>query len=212
MTALLVLENCQLDEIVTAGKSVQQETGTRLGLRPGDKMTVRDLLSAALIKSACDACVALADHVGGSETEFVKMMNKRVSELGLLNTHFQNAAGHDNIENYSTANDVAALAKTALKNPIFAGTVSITSKTITTVSGNRKFLLKNTNEMFERVEGIKGVKTGYTPQAGKCLVSLAERNGTDVLLVLLNSPRRWETADKMLEKALAAAAIKTAQR
>jgi serine-type D-Ala-D-Ala carboxypeptidase (penicillin-binding protein 5/6) len=212
MTSLIVLENCKLDAIVTVGKSVQLETGTKLGLRVGEKMSVLNLLKAALIYSASDACAALAQHVAGDEKRFVEIMNKRAAELGLLNTHFQNCVGHDHKENYSTANDIAKLAKTALASSIFSEIVSTPLDRISTVNNKRKFVIKNKNEMFKRLQGVKGVKTGYTPEAGKCLVALAERKGTDVLLVLLNSPKRWETADKMMEKAFDSAGIDVASR
>jgi serine-type D-Ala-D-Ala carboxypeptidase (penicillin-binding protein 5/6) len=212
MTALLVLENCQLDETATIGENVEKETGSRLFLRKGDQLKVGDLLAAALIRSACDACVALAEHVAGDQERFVAMMNKRAFELGLLNTHFQNAAGHDNNDNYSTANDIAVLTKKALSNPIFAELVSTDSKKITTVDGKRTFRLNNTNDMLGTFTGTKGVKTGFTSQAGKCLVSLAERKGTNVMLVLLNSPRRWKMADEIMEKAFSMKAVNVAAR
>jgi serine-type D-Ala-D-Ala carboxypeptidase (penicillin-binding protein 5/6) len=212
MTSIIVLEHCNLDEIVTISDSVKDETGTRLGLRPGEKMSVRDLLAAALIKSACDACVALADYVGGSQEQFVAMMNEKAAELGLYNTHFQNAAGHDSEDHYSTANDIAKLTKTALRNNFFSQTVSVNSKKISTLDGKRVFRLKNTNDTLESLKGAKGVKTGFTPLAGKCLVSLAGRGGTEVLLILLNSPNRWKIAEKMMSNAFVAAAPKQAKR
>jgi serine-type D-Ala-D-Ala carboxypeptidase (penicillin-binding protein 5/6) len=211
MTAMIVIENCKTDEVVTVGKSVKTETGTKLGLRPGEKWKVLDLLKGALIYSGADACAALADHVAGSEERFVEIMNRRAQELGLSNTHFQNPVGHDNEEHYSTANDIAKLAKKALTYPIFAEIVSHARDKIKVVNGKRTLTIKNKNEMFGHFDGVKGVKTGYTPEAGKCLVALAGRNGTDVLLVLLNSPRRWKIADEMMKKAFAAAAH-TAQR
>jgi serine-type D-Ala-D-Ala carboxypeptidase (penicillin-binding protein 5/6) len=212
MTAIIVLERCQLDEIVTVSDSVKTETGTRLWLKPGEKFRVRDLLAAALINSACDACVALADHVAGSQSKFVEMMNTRATELGLKNTHFQNAAGHDHTENYSTANEISILAKKALKNKFFAEMVSTDRKKITTINGKRTFQLKNTNDMLGTFEGTKGVKTGFTSQAGKCLVSLASRKGIHVMLVLLNSPQRWQKADEMMKKAFTVNKVEVASR
>lgn len=212
MTAIIVLERCRLDDIVTISNSVTTETGTRLWLKPGEKLKVRDLLAAALINSACDACVALADHVAGSQSKFVEMMNTRAVELGLKNTHFQNAAGHDHAENYSTANEITMLAKTALKDPFFAEMVSTDTKKITTTNGKRTFQLKNTNDMLGRFEGVRGVKTGFTSQAGKCLVSLASKKGIHVMLVLLNSPKRWQMADEMMKKAFTVNRVDVATR
>ena len=212
MTAIIVLEHCQLDDVVTISNSVTAETGTRLWLKPGEKLKVRDLLAAALINSACDACVALADHVAGSQSRFVEMMNTRASELGLKNTHFQNAAGHDHAENYSTANEITILAKTALKNQFFAEMVSTERKKISTINGKRTFQLKNTNDMLGTFEGTKGVKTGFTSKAGKCLVSLASKKGIRVMLVLLNSPQRWQKADEMMKKAFSVNRVDVASR
>lgn len=211
MTALVVIENCKTDEVVTVGKSVELETGTKLGLRPGEKWKVLDLLKGALIYSAADACAALADHIAGNQERFVEIMNRRAQELGLSNTHFQNSVGHDHEEHYSTANDIAKLAKKALTYPIFAEIVSHRLDKIKVVNGKRTLTIKNKNGLFGRFDGVKGVKTGYTPEAGKCLVALAGRNGTDVLLVLLNAPGRWKIADEMMKKAFAAAA-NTAKR
>jgi len=211
MTALIVIENCKLDDVVTVGNSVLQETGTKLGLRVGEKWKVVDLLKGALIYSGSDACAALADHLAGSEDKFVEIMNRRAKELGLTNTHFQNPVGHDNEEHYSTANDIAKLANKALTYPIFAEIVSHRLDKMKAINSKRTLKIKNKNEMFGTFAGMKGVKTGYTPEAGKCLVALAGRNGTDVLLVLLNSPRRWKVADEIMQKAFATAS-KTAQR
>jgi serine-type D-Ala-D-Ala carboxypeptidase (penicillin-binding protein 5/6) len=212
MTAMIVIERCKIDEVVTVGESIKLETGTRLGLRVGEQLKVLDLLKAALIYSAADSCAALADHVAGSQEKFVEIMNKRASELGLSNTHFQNSVGHDHDEHYSTANDIAKLANKALTYPIFAEIVSHRYDKVKVLNKSKRIIkIKNKNEMFATFTGMKGVKTGYTPEAGKCLVALARRNGTDVLLVLLNSPRRWKIADEMMKKAFATSA-KSAQR
>lgn len=212
MTALIVLEHCQLDEVVTIGTSVRNETGISLRLRPGEKYRVSDLLAAALLNSACDACVALAGHVAGNEKDFVELMNTRARELGLLNTHFQNVAGYDHADNYSTANEIVLLTKKALENTFFSQTVSTGTKKISTLDGKRAFDLKNTNNMLGNFQGIKGVKTGFSSEAGKCLVSLAGREGIDVMLVLLNSPERWQTADEIMEKAFEQGVVNMAKQ
>ena len=208
MTALIVLENTKPDEIVTISNSAAKETGTRLGLKAGERLYVKDLLSAALIHSANDACRALADHVGGNEAGFVELMNKRARSLGLTNTHFQNASGHDHEKHYSTASDIALLTIIELNNPTIIGTVSIPSMKIKTVNGNRTFNLKNKNEIIGNYEGAQGVKTGFTSKAGKCLVAFAKRDKADVLLVLLNAPNRWLIAVEMMDRAFAEASSK----
>ncbi|MEW6103813.1 MAG: D-alanyl-D-alanine carboxypeptidase family protein [bacterium] len=203
MTALLVLEKSRLDKVVSISHKACRETGIRLGLKRGDKMYVIDLLAATLLQSANDACYALAEHVTGGEKQFVALMNQRARELGLNNTHFTNACGHDQKGFYSTAYDLARLTDVALKNPTFAKLVSLVKGEVSTVDGKRSFIIENKNEIIGRYPGAIGVKTGFTKQAGKCLIALAEQDETRVLLVLLNSPDRWWTAVAMLDKAFA---------
>ncbi|KAF0220473.1 MAG: D-alanyl-D-alanine carboxypeptidase [Geobacteraceae bacterium] len=206
MTALLTLEHGGLDDVVTVSRNATAETGTRIGLRAGYKMRVRDLLAAALLQSANDACHALADHVGKDEKRFVVLMNARSKELGLRDTRFSNACGHDHPRHYSSAHDLAILAETALKDPTFQRLVSLEQLDVQTVNGKRTFHLRNKNELIGRYQGVVGVKTGYTEKAGRCLIALAERDGVQVLLVLLHARNRWKNADAMLDRAFSLAA------
>jgi len=203
MTALLVLERADLRSVVTVSREASMETGTRLGLSPGDRVTVVELLAATLIGSANDACHALADHVAGSETKFVALMNARAREIGLSGTRFANACGHDAPGMCSTARDLARLAETALGNPVFAKMAGLEESWISTADAGKKFPLRNSNLLLGRYRGAIGVKTGFTRSAGKCLVALAERGGTRVLLVLLNAPDRWWKAEEILDAAFA---------
>ena len=205
MTALLVLEKAGMEDVVTISQKASKETGSRLGVRAGDHFQVIDLLAATLLRSANDACHALADHVSGSEADFVNLMNWRARELGLPNTHFTNACGHDHPNHYSTAHDLGLLTEIALKNPIFAGMVSLVRGQIRTADGRRTFRVENKNQLIGRYPGAVGVKTGFTRRAGKCLIALAERDGSRSLLVLLNAPDRWWTATRMLDAAFAGA-------
>jgi D-alanyl-D-alanine carboxypeptidase (penicillin-binding protein 5/6) len=201
MTALIVLEQTQANDIVTVSRAAERETGTKVNLKAGEKYYVIDLLAAVLIQSANDACRALAEHISGNEREFVKTMNKYAVELGLKKTRFRNACGHDIDGHYSTAKDIAKIAFTALKNKTFAKMVSLVYGTISTVDEKRKIHLENKNELIGRYDGAIGVKTGFTLKAGKCLAALAERDGTKVMLVLINAPDRWWTAVAMLDNA-----------
>lgn len=203
MTALLVLERADLRSVVTVSREASRETGTRLGLALGDRMPVIDLLAATLIGSANDACHALADHVEGSETKFVVLMNARAREMGLSNTRFANACGHDAPGMHSTARDLARLAETAMGNPVFAKMAGLEDGWISTADAGKKFSLENKNLLIGRYRGAKGVKTGFTGRAGKCLAALAERGGKRVLLVLLNAPDRWWKAEEILDAAFA---------
>jgi D-alanyl-D-alanine carboxypeptidase (penicillin-binding protein 5/6) len=203
MTALLVLERADLRSVVSVSREASRETGTRLGLAYGDRMTVIELLAAAQIGSANDACHALADHVAGSETNFVALMNSRARDLGLSDTRFANACGHDAPGMHSTARDLARLAETAMGNPVFAKMAGLEDGWVATVGGGKKFSLENKNLLIGRYRGAIGVKTGFTGSAGKCLVALAERGGKRVLLVLLNAPDRWWKAEEILDAAFA---------
>ena len=203
MTALLVLERADPGQVATVSREASRETGTRLGLEAGDRMPVIDLLAAALLGSANDACHALADHVAGSEKKFVALMNARAREMGLSGTRFANACGHDAPDLYSTARDLARLAEAAMGNPVFAKIAGIVRGGISTADGGKNFPLENKNELIGRYRGAKGVKTGFTGRAGKCLAAFAERDGKRVLLVLLDAPDRWWKAEEILDAAFA---------
>jgi len=204
MTALVVLEKGQLDQVVTVSAAASRETGSRIGLRRGDRFKVRDLLAATLMASANDAARALADHQAGSQQAFVKQMNDRARSLNLQNTQFTNACGHDHKGLYTTANDLAILTERALRIPLFAELVAYRSMSITAVQGHRTYTLRNKNRLIGRYPGALGVKTGTTPNAGQCLVALAERGNTRVFLVLMADSNRWRTAPALLDAAFAA--------
>jgi D-alanyl-D-alanine carboxypeptidase (penicillin-binding protein 5/6) len=203
MTGLLIAEGGRLDATVTVGQAAARETGSRLGLQTGDRMTAADLLTATLVRSANDACHALADWRAGSEARFVRLMNRRAAELGLRDTRFVNACGHDAPGHHASAADLAMLAETAMRLPTFAEPVARETARVRTLDGGREFLIENTNALIGRLPGAIGVKSGYTRKAGKSLVALAEREGVRVLLVLLNASNRWWDAHIILERAFA---------
>ncbi len=203
MTALLAIERGRLDDVVTVSRAAATETGTRLGLATGDRMRAAELLAATLLGSANDAARALAEHVAGSERQIVERMNARAAALGMRDTHFANATGHDHKGHYSTARDLALLSEAALKDAIFSELVAVVRMTVRTADGKREFTLENKNEMVGRYRGVIGVKTGYTLAAGPCLIALAERGQTRVLLVMLNAPNRWWDGVAMLDSAFA---------
>ena len=203
MTGLLVLERADPGQLATVSREASRETGTRLGLEEGDRMPVIDLLAAALLGSANDACHALADHVSGSEKKFVVLMNARAREMGLSGTRFANACGHDAPGMRSTARDLARLAETAMGNPVFAKMAGLEDGWISTADAGKKFPLENKNLLIGRYRGAIGVKTGFTGSAGKCLVALAERGRKRVLLVMLDAPDRWWKAEEILDAAFA---------
>ena len=201
MTALLVLEQDRPDNEVTIKPTATHETGTRIGLKPGEHFRVQDLLTAALLNSANDACHALADHLAGDESAFVSQMNRRAQTLGMQHTHFTNACGHDEAGHYSTAHDLSLLAHALFRQPSLLDITSQKNAQISTLDGQRHYDLQNKNALIGRYDGALGLKTGYTPNAGKCLVAYARRGDNTVLLVLLHGKDRWWDAVDILDLA-----------
>lgn len=206
MTALLLVEQFAPDEAITVDGAAARETGSRLGLQAGERWRAGDLLAATLIASANDACRALADQAAGDQTRFVQRMNQRAQKMGLRNTRFANACGHDAPGHYASAHDLAVLARAVLQNPRLAALVALADLPIASLDGQRHFALANKNALIGRYAGAVGIKTGTTPQAGKCLVALARRGPHSVLLVLLKGKDRWWDAVDMLDIAFARAA------
>lgn len=202
MTGLLVLERARLEEVATVSPAAARETGHRLGLRAGDRMAVGDLLTAALVGSANDAAHALADHVAGSEARFVALMNRRARELGLHRTRFANASGHDAPGHATTARDLARLAEAAMALPGFAARAAQVYATLRTADGARAFSVENQNQLVGRYPGTTGVKSGFTPGAGRCVVAQAEAGNRKAVLVLLHASDRWWDAERILDRAL----------
>jgi D-alanyl-D-alanine carboxypeptidase (penicillin-binding protein 5/6) len=205
MSALVILERGQLDDLVTISPNAARAHKTHLRVKAGQIFRLEDLLKAMLIVSANDACLAAVEHVGGDEAQFVDFMNAKATELGLADTHFSNGCGFDNPDHYSTAEDLAALSLIALDQPIFKQLVREERAIITPVSGHRAYVLHNTNRLLGRIPGVEGIKTGFTSKAGRCLIAKVSQNGSDLLLVILNSKRRWNTATNLIAYGLQAA-------
>jgi len=186
MTALIVLEQVSLDDIVTVKRSCTGIEGSSMYLQPGEELTVRDLLYGLLLQSGNDCAATLADYVAGSGTSFVDLMNQKARELGLSNTHFMNPSGLPHEEHYSTARDMAVLTLAAMQNSDFRTIVS----TRTHRAGTR--FLSNHNRLLSMYDGVDGVKTGFTKSAGRCLVSTAMRNDTRLVCVTLSAPDDWK--------------------
>src|SRR3990172_91439 len=176
MTALLALERGQLDRLVRVDVDASQlGYSSVMGLRPGEELTLEDLLYGLLLPSGNDAALAVAGHLGGSVARFVDLMNQRAAELGLVNTHFANPHGLDAPEHYSSAADLVRLARTAMANPTFAKIVSTRERTVRGKLAT--YELRNTNRLLGTYPGVDGVKTGSTDAAGQCLVAAAQRGG-----------------------------------
>ncbi|WP_447978711.1 D-alanyl-D-alanine carboxypeptidase family protein [Candidatus Nitrospira bockiana] len=198
MTALVILDHGRLDDPVVVTQEAAAAPKTHLRLKAGQVFRLEDLLRAMLITSANDACLAAAIHVGGSQAEFVAMMNEKARSLGLSRTHFENACGFDGPTHYSTAQDLASLSEIAMHHPRFRAYVKEERHVMAAVNGNRTYLLRTTNRLLGRMPGVEGVKTGFTSKAGRCLIAKVSQNGRELLLVLLHAPRRWNTAAHLI--------------
>ena len=196
MTAILLIENSDLNQTVTISGKSAGTGGSRLGLKKNDKITLRDLLYGLMLKSGNDSEVAIAETVGGSVEEFANMMNEKAKELGLENTHFVTPHGLDNPEHYTTAYELAKLADYALDNETFAKVVNTKNYTVT-INGYPKNIT-NTNELLGYVEGVNGVKTGFTNNAGRCLVTSVSRNGFEIITVVLQADtKKFRSSDSL---------------
>lgn len=202
MTALVVLENSNLSDVVTISKKAAGTGGSRLKISAGDKITVNDLLYGLMLRSGNDAAVALAEHVGGSIEGFADLMNKKAKELGLNNTNFVTPHGLDNENHYTTAYELAVLTDYALNNETFAKIVNTKSTSIS-INGNTRNIY-NTNELLGYMLGVDGVKTGFTNGAGRCLVTSCTRDDNQIITIVLGcDTKKQRTSDstKLIEYA-----------
>jgi len=202
MSAIVVLEEGNLEDQVTVSRRAAAAHRIKLHLKPGQLVPLRGLLQAMLIRSANDACLAAVEHVAGDEESFVARMNAKAAALGLTRTHFQNACGFDMPDHYSTAEDLAALTTYAMGNETFAAIVREPAAVIHTADQRKKFIARTTNRLLVTMDGVVGVKTGYTREAGRCLIAVVTREDKELLLVLLNARQRWGRAQELIELGL----------
>jgi D-alanyl-D-alanine carboxypeptidase len=203
MTALIVCEQCNVLDRVRIPKSAVGVEGSSMYLREGEVMTVQELLYGLMLHSGNDAAVALAIYCGGTVEGFAQLMNDKAHRLGMHGTHFDNPHGLDSPGHYSTARDMSVLTAYAMRNPIFAQTVSTKS----VMAAGRS--LRNHNKLLWRVEGADGVKTGYTKAAGRILVSGAVRQGRRLIAVTINAPDDWNDHAYLLEDGFKRFAIRS---
>lgn len=197
MSAVIIVENCNLEDIVTVTAKAAGVGGSRLGLHTDDKISVNDLLYGLMLRSGNDAAVALAIHTAGSVEEFANLMNQKAEVLGLTNTHFVSPHGLDNSEHYTTAYELAKITDYALKNETIAKIVKTKTTTIS-INGN-PMQINNTNELLGNVEGVYGVKTGFTNNAGRCLVTSVKRGDMDLIIVVLGADTRKDRASDSMK-------------
>lgn len=192
MGLLLIMEqiekgNLKWDEKVTASANASSMGGSQIFLETGEQMTVEELVKGISIASGNDAMVAMAERIAGTEETFVELMNKKASELGLKNTNFKNCTGLDAENHYSSANDMALIAKELVKHDKileFSGTYEDYIREGT----DKSFWLVNTNKLVRFYQGVDGLKTGYTTTAGYCLTATAKKDGMRIITVVMNEP------------------------
>jgi len=186
MTALVVLENCSPDEVIVIDPAWTGVEGSSMYLKAGQELTIEELLYGLLLASGNDAALALACITAGTVENFAVLMNEKAAELGCENTHFENPHGLDSEEHYSSARDLAMIARAALENDLFRAIVSTQSKTV------EEQTYVNHNRLLRECDGVFGVKTGYTAAAGRTLVTCCERNGLTFICVTLSAPDDWD--------------------
>lgn len=203
MTALVSLDHYQLDEILTVGKI--DDNGQDIKLLKGEKMTVKNLLYGLLVASANDAAMVLAQNYPGGQVAFIRAMNQKAEDLRLTHTYFANPTGLDSDPagnlftdlSYTSALDLARLAATALHNQFLLEIFSTRVITITDIEGRIVHHLENINTLLDFLPGMKGVKTGWTQEAGECLVGYTEQNGRGIISVVLGSQDRFGETVKL---------------
>ncbi len=186
LTAIIIIEDCNLDEVITVPDEAVGAEGSSIYLKKEEKISIKDLLYGLMLRSGNDSAAALAMYHSGSIEAFANTMNERAKKMGAENSNFKNPSGLPDSEHYTTARDLCKIACYAMNNQAFKQIVSSTS-----YSGEFRSY-SNKNKMLKMYKGANGVKTGYTIKAGRCLVSSAERNGMDVVCVVLNCPDMYE--------------------
>lgn len=198
MTCIIVLENIQLDKRVTIGDEVLDSYGTNIYIKPGEVMSVEDLLYGLMLRSGNDAALTLAVQLFDSEEQFVERMNEKAKDLGMKHTHFSNCHGlDDKNENYSTAYDLAILSQYAYQNSIYRKIIS--TKKYETKSSLKSYVWYNRVSLLSSYSKCLGGKNGYTPKAGKSLVSLAENQGLTLTIVSLNDSLIYDHHKELYE-------------
>ncbi len=199
MTAIVAIEHGNLSDAVRTSRRAAGKEGSSIYLKVGEEMSLQNLLYGLMLRSGNDAATAIAEHVGGSEEGFVYLMNKKAELLGLENTRFANPHGLDDADHYSSANDMAKLTAYALRNAVFRDIVKTRVKTVPNPNDSWDYNWTNKNKMLALYEGADGVKTGYTKQAFRCLVSSATRNGQQLAAVTLNDGDDWADHRRLLD-------------
>jgi D-alanyl-D-alanine carboxypeptidase (penicillin-binding protein 5/6) len=199
MTLITALEYGKLDDVVTASENAASTEGSSLWLTQGEQLKMLDMFYGIMLISGNDATVAVAEHIAGSVENFAKLMTDKAHALGAVNSNFVNTSGLPNENHYTTAYDLAKITAYGYKNPLFSQIVSTQHKIVPWPGKDHDRDLYNENKMLWLYDGANGVKTGYTDAAGRCLVSAAKRNGTQLVVVVLDSDHMWDDSIKLLD-------------
>jgi D-alanyl-D-alanine carboxypeptidase len=193
MTALVILNNHALDEVVTVDRRATEVEPAKMYLLAGEKITVRELIRAIFIKSANDAALALAYYDSNNLEDFAKKMNDQAGKLGMEHTQFRNPVGFDDPDQYTTTDDLAILARAVYKKPIVRESAVLSKATLSSADGAETHELENTNQLLGSYLKVFGLKTGTTDLAGQCLISIVESpEGAKIMNIMLNSPSRYD--------------------
>ncbi len=187
MTGLLLAEETQPEDIIVAPSDVESISGSKMHLKPGEKVSAHDMLYALMLRSANDGCYAVAMHVSGSVPAFAKLMNERAQELGCTHTHFHNPNGLNDTQHLTTAHDLAMIARAAMHNPRFADAVKTSEYNISRSMNQEDTLMVNKDKLLLWDSTAEGIKTGWTIPAGHCFVGASTRNGYRIISVVLKS-------------------------
>lgn len=201
MTALMVLEYGRLDEVVTVGRNAYGVPGTSIYLSLGEQITLHDLLYGLMLASGNDAAVAIAEHIGGDVETFCRMMTERAAQLGCTDTVFLTPHGLPKEGHFTTAHDLALIAREAMSHDLFRQIVSTKRASIPWEGRNYQRILNNKNKLLSTYEGATGIKTGYTKAAGRCLVFGAKRDGLEVIGVVLHCSDWFDEAARLMNLA-----------
>ena len=199
MTGLLACESKKSDNTVKVSPFASGTEGSSLWLKVGETQTLKNLTYGLMLKSGNDAAVAIAEYIGGSVDAFALLMNEKAKKIGAKNTNFKNPHGLDSDEHYTTAYDLAIIAREAMKNNEFRKIVSTKNYSIPMQDEKWDRALKNHNKLLWRYDGCNGIKTGFTKKCGRCLVSSASRGDEEIICVTLNAPDDWNDHTYLLD-------------
>lgn len=199
MTAIVALEKGDLNKIITVSPRAARTGGSTIHLKPGDRLSLKELLEGVMLRSGNDGSMAVAEGVAGSIQSFTELMNLKAKEIGAINTNFRNPHGLRAPSHYTTALDLALMARYGLADRFFANLVKKKTAVLEWQERRKSVEVRNTNRLLWYLEGADGVKTGTTNEAGHCLVASATRDRKQLIAVVLNSSDRWGDSQRLLE-------------